>query len=437
MGVRAIGARTDSGGGAVTDINAEEDRYANIFVAEGFISPANAFEPVPATGFDIDIGSGVTDEDYYVVEGQGVGQGNYVVRLNQAGDTVTVSAADLSNDRLDAIYLVVMDNAYDASGLTLPRLAVRQGDPGPSPALPGPDSAWLAYAIIGTVLVPAAAVDITECTVTDVRIQSQSNVDAPTLEGFTAAAFATAAHDHDATYAALSHTGSGTGHPDAGGSDGMLTAADKAKLNAIEDGAEDNLIATEAIVLVKQVDGSGSGLDADLLDGAEGSTFSTSGHTHDGSYYTESELNSLLSPKAYAAESVGTRRSNTVLTAGGFETSPIFNVDDWDDWGGHPLNTGYIDDGLAGYYLVQAQVTWGASTGGTMRQIRLYHNEDGNVAFGREAPILSSGEATITVAETVVYMDGNDRITMFIYQDSGGNLAYSYPHTWLRLTYLG
>ncbi|MDI6793821.1 MAG: hypothetical protein QME81_13310 [bacterium] len=38
-------------------------------------------------------------------------------------------------------------------------------------------------------------------------------------------------------------------------------------------------------------DGSGSGLDADLLDGQHGSDFASSTHTHDDRYYSESELN--------------------------------------------------------------------------------------------------------------------------------------------------
>ena len=437
MGVRSIGARTDSGGTPVTDITAEEDRFANLFVSEGYISPADSFEPVPDSGFDILIGSGAADVDYYVVEGQGVAQGNYVVRLNQSGDTVTVSAADLSNDRIDEIYVVVHDNAYDASGLVLPRLAVRQGDPSPAPISPGPDGSWLAYAIIATVLVPAAAADITECTVTDVRLRSQSNVDAPTLEGNAAAAFATSTHLHSADYALLSHVTDGEGHPDAGGSDGMLTAADKAKLNAIESGAEVNLNAAELLALMTGVDGSGSGLDADLLDGAQGSTFATSGHNHDSRYYTESELNAFLAPLANEAGYVHRRRdASNHLLGSGIESSPLFYVTEHGDWTQTGIH-GYIDDDLAGFYLVEAQAVFTAHTGGTIRQIRLHHSADGNVAFGRERPITSSGEATIVAASTPVYMNGGHRITMYLYQDSGANLAYLHPHSWLKLTHIG
>jgi hypothetical protein len=437
MGVRAIGTRTDSAGDPVTDISAEEDRFANIFVSEGYISPVNAFAPAADTSWNIDIGSGTTKADYYVVEGQGVSQGNYVVRLDQAGDVVTIDPADLSNPRLDAIYLVVMDNAYDASGMALPRLAVREGDPGAVPDLPGPDPAWLAYAILGTVSVPAAAADITECTVIDMRIQSQSNVDAPTLEGNAAAAFAQSDHDHDATYAPLSHATSGSGHPDAGAvDDGMMSAASKSKLNAIETGAEDNLSAAEILALLLTVDGSGSGIDADLLDGSSSAAFIAASHDHDGTYYTKSATDTLIVDKAWKVQQVDVDRPLDSLTASGFEGSPLFQDQNRLDWPGHVILDGFISDHQFGLYLVEAQVVFAANSAGTVRQIRLSHNEDGNVAFGREAP-MTGGEATYVSAQTVVYMDGTDRITMYIFQDSGSNVAISGVTEWLKLTYLG
>ena len=438
FGARSIGARTDAAGDPVTDINAEEDRFANIFVSEGYISPPEAFEPTPSTGFDLILGSGVADTDYYVVEGAGVGQGNYVVRLDDASETVTLAAADLSNPRIDEVYLLVMDNAYDASGLVLPRIAVRQGDPGADPSVPGPDSSWLAYALIASIAIPAAAADISESTVTDERPQSQSNVDAPTLGGLAASAFAASDHDHDADYAALAHVTDGSGHPDATGSvDGMESAADKSKLNALATGAEANLSASEVLTLIKTVDASGSGLNADLLDGQQGSAFAASGLLHDGTYYTESEMNTKLLAKSDATLQVHAYRTNTQNHPSGSEGQQLLSFTVNEDWEGHTNPNSWITDGPAGFYLVEAQMVWVAHTGGTIRQIRLHHNEDGNVAFGREAPILTGGEATIVNAATVVYMDGNDQIKMYVYQDSGATIGNLAPLTYLKLTYLG
>jgi len=439
MGARAIGTRTNAVGSSLTDISAEEDRFANIFVSEGWISPSNAFIAAADTSWNIDVGSGSADTDYYVIEGAGVGQGNYVVRLDDAGEVLTIDAADISNPRYDQIYLVVMDNAYDASGLSVARLAVREGDPGASPEFPGADGSWLAYALLATVYVPAAAANITECTFIDDRIQSQSNLDAPTLEGSAVSAFALATHDHDATYATIVHEGSEDGHPDATGSvDGLMSAADKAKLNGLQDSADANLTPAEALVLVKTVDGSGSGLDADLLDGSHASAFQATSHNHDGTHYTETESNAQLLLKANSPEVVWIGRDVGQLTASGFEGTPLFINEYEDYWNGHSGTNGYIDDSQAGFYLVEAQLQFASSTGGNIRQIRLLHNAAGNVAFGRSIPI-GGGIVTTVRASTVVYMDGGNRITMYHYQDSGGNLQWNggKSATWLKLTFLG
>ena len=62
--------------------------------------------------------------------------------------------------------------------------------------------------------------------------------------------------------------GNGTLHSVATGAlAGFMAAADKSKLDGIESGAKDDLTATEILNLINTVDGAGSGLDADLLDG--------------------------------------------------------------------------------------------------------------------------------------------------------------------------
>ena len=86
MGARAIGARTDNAGAGVTDVSAEEDRYSQIILTEGYIKPSDAFEPVAgsAATMNVVIGSGTAKNDYYVVAGDVAGQGNYLVRLADA-----------------------------------------------------------------------------------------------------------------------------------------------------------------------------------------------------------------------------------------------------------------------------------------------------------------------------------------------------------------
>lgn len=304
MGARAIGARTDSAGSAVTDVNAEEDRYAHIHMGEGKLS-LDSFEPVKgsAATFDVVIGGGAAKADYYVVAGNDAGQGNYVVRLDGATVTVTINAADPSLPRIDEIYLVVQDNAYDASSRALPRLGYRDGSPNASPTAPGPDAGWDAYVLLATIDVPAAAADIVACTLTDERLDSTfavrklttagdlavtgnitvtgtvdgvdvaghthtggaggtidannlsnlkaavdaANVDADTLDGIDSTGFTLAAHKGSTATA---------DHPEATVSvRGFMSAADKSKLDGIETGAT----ADQTITAGTDLTGGGTG----------------------------------------------------------------------------------------------------------------------------------------------------------------------------------
>ena len=70
-----------------------------------------------------------------------------------------------------------------------------------------------------------------------------------------------------------------------------FTDAEKTKLSGIETGATADQTASEILTAIKTVDGSGSGLDADLLDGNEASAFATSaqGSTADSALQNVSE----------------------------------------------------------------------------------------------------------------------------------------------------
>lgn len=69
---------------------------------------------------------------------------------------------------------------------------------------------------------------------------------------------------------------------------GRNVATDGTKLDGIETSATADQSAAEILTAVKTVDGTGSGLDADLLDGNEATAFATSSHTH-----TESQITDL------------------------------------------------------------------------------------------------------------------------------------------------
>ena len=70
---------------------------------------------------------------------------------------------------------------------------------------------------------------------------------------------------------------------------GLLSAADKAKLNAIESSATADQTASEILTGIKTVDGAGSGLDADFLDGIQGNNY----FRCDGSY-PNTDMNSSV-----------------------------------------------------------------------------------------------------------------------------------------------
>ncbi len=75
------------------------------------------------------------------------------------------------------------------------------------------------------------------------------------------------------------HIGVGgvTQHPDAvaAGASGFITGADQTKLDGIETAAKDDLSAAEILALLLTVDGAGSALDADFLDGLNSAAAAT------------------------------------------------------------------------------------------------------------------------------------------------------------------
>lgn len=322
LGIRNIGSRTTFAGAAEVDFSAEEDRLINSIVGEGAVTPSNSFVVAKgsAATMNVVVGSGSAKTDTFVVPGTSAGQGTYIVRLEGATETFALGAADPSNARLDEIYIVVQDDAYDSSGRALAVLAVRKGDASGSPAAPGPDSSWDAYSLLATVTVPASAADIIACTVTDERSAAQLLVDAKTIEGYVPGDFALAGHNHAATYAALVHVHDAATTSVAG----FMSAADKLKLDGIEEGAGGDMTAAQILTAIKTVDGASSGLDADLLDGIQASSFSQTSHTHDTRYYTESEVDTKLAAKltiagsgkftAYGANKYTYQARNIIIT---------------------------------------------------------------------------------------------------------------------------
>jgi hypothetical protein len=173
--VREIAGATDSSGTAVDDLPLEVDRMVNAILTEGYLSSTGAFVVAadsPAS-MDVIVGTGTAKADIYVVEGDVTGQHPYMVRLDDTNVTVTLDASDPSNPRIDEVWLVVQDDAYDSSSRGLPRIAYRKGDAGVSPSAPGPDASWKAAAKLATIQVGAGVSTITAGNITDERPRSQ------------------------------------------------------------------------------------------------------------------------------------------------------------------------------------------------------------------------------------------------------------------------
>src|SRR5690606_2529186 len=152
-------------------VDGQDLRLLSQFLTAG-VKDAAAFqvrERQAGATMSVDVGSG-TVGDVAVLAGADPLQGNYIVGWPEAVTNVPIGAADLSNQRIDEIYLVVQDHTYDHNGANIvPRLAVRDGTPSSSPTPPGPDPSWKAYLLLATVNVAAGVTEIEDGDITDER----------------------------------------------------------------------------------------------------------------------------------------------------------------------------------------------------------------------------------------------------------------------------
>lgn len=93
---------------------------------------------------------------------------------------------------------------------------------------------------------------------------------------------------------------------------GVMSAADKTKLDGIEAGATGDQTASEILTLLKTVDGSGSGVDADLLDGQEGAYYLNASNINTGTIndsYLPDTITSDITGNAATATKLATART--------------------------------------------------------------------------------------------------------------------------------
>lgn len=86
-----------------------------------------------------------------------------------------------------------------------------------------------------------------------------------------------------------------------GSNPGLMSSADYTKLSGVESGATADMTGAEILAALLPVDGPGSGLDADTLDGTSSAGFATASHNHSGVYDPAGTAAGLISDAAYNA----------------------------------------------------------------------------------------------------------------------------------------
>jgi hypothetical protein len=192
-----------------------------------------------------------------------------------------------------------------------------------------------------------------------------------------------------------------------------FTSALNSKLAGIEAGATGDQSAAEILAAIKTVDGGGSGLDADLLDGQHASSFAASGHNH--------TLDSL---------------SNTTITSNTAGEILKWNGSAW-------INNTLAEAGIqpAGSYLTGNQtitLTGDASGSGTT-SIAVTVNNDSHshststiTGLGALATLSAVGAAQITdnsVGAAELNVSGNGTAGQLLASDGDGTMSWVTPES--------
>lgn len=151
--ITALADRSDVG----NDVSGEELRAViGDLWTPGRLPAGSTAWTITAAGMDITVGS---PDDAAVVPNEGSGRQRDAFLVKQTSPaTVTLDQSLATQARTDQVWLVVKQNALDATGSTEASIEVRSGAGGSSTAPPDdPDPAWVSAIRIGDVRVPAGA----------------------------------------------------------------------------------------------------------------------------------------------------------------------------------------------------------------------------------------------------------------------------------------
>jgi hypothetical protein len=199
----------------------------------------------------------------------------------------------------------------------------------------------------------------------------------------------------------------------AGGIVAELTAAQVRTMINVENGATADQTATEILAAIKTVDGSGTGLDADLLDGNEATAFATSGHNHTGTYALiggdfaqDFNVNNLN-------VDAGIDVSGGIATRYGLNGSYAVDAGSGTAWGANiwAIGTSYDGGGVSGSTWTSTShygLAWRRSGTGAHASIGegIYVHQNGSLEGGIGTAGIYSA-ATITAAGIITATGGN------------------------------
>lgn len=189
-----------------------------------------------------------------------------------------------------------------------------------------------------------------------------------------------------------------------------FTSAESSKLAGIESGATGDQSAAEILAALLTVDGSGSGLDADLLDGNSSAAFALVGHDHSGTYQPlDSDLTTIAglssadgnfivgSASGWVVESGATVRASLGVDAAGTDNSTNVTLAGTPDYltiSGQVITLGQIDlaadvtgqlpagsvSGLGGAALLSVGTTAGTVAAGDHNHSGVYQPADAQLS---------------------------------------------------------
>ncbi len=115
---------------------------------------------------------------------------------------------------------------------------------------------------------------------------------------------------------------------------------------------------------------------------------------------------------------VSLRKAGAIGISNNNAVNLFWDIEDRDDWSGHPTGQDEVNDDGAGIYLVNAVITWASNSSG-YRQIALKIGTT-IIGFDRKAGI--SGDTTVNTASALWRANGSQQFFLEVFQNSGGVL---------------